>query len=107
MTDAPYLRLPFAADAPPLRGSDPLTAMALDDAVRADRIAIQAYSHHGQPLPSVTVSVGVAQFPIYGSSRDELIAAADHALYAAKTAGRDRIKVYAGKQAEPAAALQA
>jgi diguanylate cyclase (GGDEF)-like protein len=39
---------------------------------------------------SVTLSIGVAQFPIHGASRDELIKSADNALYAAKQAGRNR-----------------
>jgi diguanylate cyclase (GGDEF)-like protein len=59
--------------------------------------AIERYqfSHQGRVLPSVTVSVGVAQLPMQGSRLEELVAAADHALYAAKAAGRNRIEVYA------------
>ncbi|TXT40032.1 MAG: hypothetical protein FD135_1705 [Comamonadaceae bacterium] len=39
----------------------------------------------------VTASFGVASFPDDGHTGDELIAAADHALYAAKAAGRNRV----------------
>ena len=39
----------------------------------------------------VTLSLGVASFPLYGATGDEVVAAADLALYAAKAAGRDRV----------------
>jgi predicted signal transduction protein with EAL and GGDEF domain len=38
----------------------------------------------------VTVSVGVAALPTHGTSPQELLDAADAALYCAKTEGRDR-----------------
>jgi diguanylate cyclase (GGDEF)-like protein len=41
----------------------------------------------------VTVSVGVALFPEHGTTAEELIAAADAALYQAKDAGRNRVLV--------------
>lgn len=40
----------------------------------------------------VTASFGVATFPQHGGTGDELIAAADGALFAAKHAGRNRVK---------------
>jgi len=39
----------------------------------------------------VTVSAGVADFPAQGGTRDELVKAADEALYAAKQNGRNRV----------------
>ncbi|MGB5133386.1 MAG: diguanylate cyclase [Steroidobacteraceae bacterium] len=42
---------------------------------------------------SVTLSIGIAEFPADGDSGDALIAAADVALYEAKRAGRDRVVV--------------
>jgi diguanylate cyclase (GGDEF)-like protein/putative nucleotidyltransferase with HDIG domain len=44
------------------------------------------------PTP-VTVSVGVASFPAHGLTRDELLAAADGALYASKRAGKNRTSI--------------
>jgi two-component system cell cycle response regulator len=41
--------------------------------------------------PSVTVSAGVATFPLDGAVAKDLVRAADAALYASKRAGRDRV----------------
>jgi diguanylate cyclase (GGDEF)-like protein len=38
----------------------------------------------------VTLSIGIAQYPLHGETRDELIKSADNALYVAKQAGRNR-----------------
>lgn len=43
---------------------------------------------------AITVSFGVSEFPQHGKNSDELIAAADKALYAAKEAGRNQVKSY-------------
>ncbi len=40
---------------------------------------------------AVTVSLGVASFPQHGTSVEELLGAADEAVYAAKACGRDRV----------------
>lgn len=50
-------------------------------------------------LPSVTVSCGVAAFPVHGTTTEELLKAADQAMYSAKRAGRNQIV----SAAEPAA----
>jgi diguanylate cyclase (GGDEF)-like protein len=39
----------------------------------------------------ITASVGVAIYPVHGKSSQQLVAAADAALYAAKHAGRNRV----------------
>jgi diguanylate cyclase (GGDEF)-like protein len=43
-------------------------------------------------LPALSVSVGVATFPLHGASGEAIIQAADAALYQAKQAGRDRVR---------------
>jgi two-component system cell cycle response regulator len=45
------------------------------------------------PVP-VTVSFGVASFPRHGPTGDQLLVAADQALYVAKELGRDRTAIY-------------
>jgi diguanylate cyclase (GGDEF)-like protein len=42
----------------------------------------------------LTISLGVATFPMHGTTAEELIQRADEALYAAKALGRDRTVVY-------------
>jgi diguanylate cyclase (GGDEF)-like protein len=73
---------------------DSATAAALP---RLNRICLDVkqhqYVYQGNPLPSVTLSVGVAEYPHHGRSVDGLIRSADRALYAAKKAGRNRIEV--------------
>ena len=45
----------------------------------------------GQNLAAVTLSVGVALFPQHGQTSEEILKAADAALYEAKHAGRNRV----------------
>ena len=53
-------------------------------------IASRAIPYRGSVL-SVTASIGVATFPDDGDTSDEILFAADRALYAAKTLGRNRV----------------
>lgn len=53
--------------------------------------------HSGQRLATMTVSAGVAAAPEHGSTTEELLRAADEALYAAKQAGRNRVVSYRGQ----------
>ncbi|VEB32397.1 regulatory protein (GGDEF, PAS, PAC domains) [Legionella sainthelensi] len=48
----------------------------------------------GKPLNHITISIGVAEALKDGASIEEIIKAADHALYAAKQAGKDRVIAY-------------
>lgn len=54
-----------------------------------------ALRHNGAPLGSITLSLGVAVFPEHGSTSEELLRAADAALYEAKQNGRGRVEVAA------------
>ena len=47
-----------------------------------------------QLLGTITLSVGILEAPENGTTADDLMRAADEALYAAKHAGRDRIVAY-------------
>ncbi len=69
---------------------------------RADRLRDEfkrlSVQHRGRALGSVTLSLGVAVFPDHGSTVEEILRAADRALYRAKGEGRDRAVV--GEPAE-------
>jgi len=54
------------------------------------RHAVEEWQFPGVPR-TLTISGGVAVFPKHGNTRDELVKAADAALYGAKEAGRNRI----------------
>jgi diguanylate cyclase (GGDEF)-like protein len=47
-------------------------------------------------IVTVTISIGVASFPEDGDNEEELIQAADAALYDAKRRGRNRVVVREG-----------
>ncbi len=54
-------------------------------------------SNNEKPLPQLTVSMGVAAFPEHGKSLEEVIHAADKALYESKRGGRNRVTAAAGR----------
>ncbi len=62
---------------------------------RAERLRLKmkelSVIHQGKSMGMLTVSIGVAEFPEHGLSPQELMAAADAALYEAKRAGRDQV----------------
>ena len=58
------------------------------------RTHVENYPFEGretQRLGKITVSLGVAEFPVDGSDADSLIKKADEALYRAKSKGRNRV----------------
>jgi diguanylate cyclase (GGDEF)-like protein len=74
-----------------LRGVTPARAMEV-----AERVRVRVESEHfpggeNQPFGKVTISIGVACFPVHAQTGDELINKADEALYEAKRGGRNRV----------------
>jgi diguanylate cyclase (GGDEF)-like protein len=47
----------------------------------------------GKDVGSITISIGLAQFPRHGTSVEALLLAADKALHEAKSGGRNRVVV--------------
>lgn len=60
--------------------------------MRAAVAAVRAV-HGDDVLPSVTVSIGAGLSPDHGHTAEQLIRAADDALYAAKHGGRDQVRI--------------
>ncbi len=72
------------------------TSHALGVAEKLRRL-IETWQFPGVPRP-VTISAGAAACPDHGSTRDELVKAADSGLYAAKQAGRNRVCLAPGSE---------
>jgi|HubBroStandDraft_6_1064221.scaffolds.fasta_scaffold142052_2 diguanylate cyclase (GGDEF)-like protein/PAS domain S-box-containing protein len=70
-------------------------------AERLDRIRAEFKNmecmYEGRVLPAASVSIGVAQWPDHGASAEDLIKAADFALYSAKHSGRDQVSVFGAR----------
>ena len=67
-------------------------------------IAAHDFPHReNQPSGALTISGGVATFPVDGTNGTELIGHADQALYQAKASGRNRVFRYRGVQIGDAA----
>jgi diguanylate cyclase (GGDEF)-like protein len=47
-----------------------------------------------EKMPPITISLGIATYPLDGTELDDLIKKADSAMYAAKRAGRNRVVKY-------------
>lgn len=56
--------------------------------------AEEFYPIPGKQTTPVTISFGIAAYPIHAKTKEELLNYADDALYAAKQAGRNRTKTY-------------
>lgn len=65
------------------------SALILLEEVRAHLVAHPLEQGH-----AVTISAGVAARPPHGSTIDELLRAADQAMYRAKAEGRNRVAIY-------------
>ena len=81
----------------------PQTGMS-EAGVIADRIRDRVSNTHfphgkSQPLGRVTISVGVSTFTKNVDTPENIIAAADRALYQAKRMGKDRVEFYGEREA--------
>lgn len=85
----------FAVIVPETTGAN---ALAVAEKLRRQ---VEAHPFPGVPRP-VTISCGVADYPTQGATRDELVAAADSALYQAKQAGRNRVMAASCKKGNSA-----
>jgi diguanylate cyclase (GGDEF)-like protein len=63
------------------------TAEKILDAIRSE-----SFGEAGEPAVALTVSIGLASFPIHGETFRSLIESADRALYRAKKEGRNRAR---------------
>ncbi len=77
-----------------LSGSDLLDAEMAAQRVRTSVADVRVRTDRGEWI-SVTVSGGVAALGVHGTNLTQLLAAADTALYAAKDAGRNAVRVAA------------
>jgi diguanylate cyclase (GGDEF)-like protein len=75
----------LAIVASPLEGG-----LVLGEYLRRDVESLRIPSEHGAPV-APTVSIGVASRAPNVESPDEVVSSADHALFAAKAAGRNRV----------------
>lgn len=73
-----------------------LAAKAADKVRTAIRSTTFEGAAESQPNGRITVSIGMAGWPMHGRTAPDLIQAADTALYAAKKAGRDQVKMVDG-----------
>lgn len=81
----------FAIVLPETSGENALTA--------AEKLRRQIAVHPFPGVPrAVTISCGVADYPAQGNTRDEVMAAADAALFCAKRTGRNRVVAAAAGQ---------
>lgn len=69
-----------------------LIADSLREAVSRHRFLAEGV----HPYEGLTISAGVANFPYHAQSREELLGAADEALFSSKVTGRNRIRAYLG-----------
>jgi diguanylate cyclase (GGDEF)-like protein len=73
--------------------TDAALAMQIAERMRAE-VERQPFDIGGGKTIGITVSIGVATYPQHLDSPEEVIKAADVALYAAKRAGRNRVSGY-------------
>jgi len=72
-----------------LSQTNPRHALSVAEKLRR---LVEAWQFPGVPRP-VTISAGAAALPDNGTTRDELVKAADAGLYLAKQEGRNRVRL--------------
>ncbi|HST49441.1 GGDEF domain-containing protein [Jatrophihabitans sp.] len=78
-----------------LSGVDELAAVAVSERVRQQIQLLEVATEVGEvaPMTGLSASIGISCFPEHGTELEDLLHAADSALYAAKRAGRNRVVV--------------
>jgi len=77
-----------------LSGVDELSAVAVSERVRQQIQLLEIATGDGElPMTGLSASIGISCFPEHGAELEDLLHAADSALYAAKRAGRNRVVV--------------
>jgi diguanylate cyclase (GGDEF)-like protein len=72
--------------------ASPNIVMQLTNQLRETIYSMQL-QHFGRSLGQVSASFGVASFPEHGNTTEDLLRAADKALYRAKATGRNRVEM--------------
>jgi GGDEF domain-containing protein len=85
---------PRGGESPPPPPGHVGGAEQVAERIRASVAGMRVLGADGSVLPPLTVSIGVAVFPVRTSSPEDLVGHADAALYAAKRAGKDRVETY-------------
>jgi len=68
--------------------------IATERATELNKVIAALRVPYGRFNLAITVSMGLAWYPIHGETKEKLLRASDRALYAAKRAGRNRVSVY-------------
>ncbi len=93
----------FAVILPGVTGDQ---ALARAEALRAGIEALRVH-YAGKDLPRITISIGVAHCPQHGQTVQDLLRAADEALYDAKARGRNMVCEVGQSRAEAEIAIEA
>ncbi|MBF0184258.1 MAG: diguanylate cyclase [Magnetococcales bacterium] len=78
-----------------LPGLEVMAARERMEMIREEIKALQV-EHAGVALGTITVSIGIADYPRHGNQMEEILRKADAALYQAKQGGRNRVIVSEG-----------
>lgn len=76
----------------PETGAQPCLLVAERIRLAVEHMVVPAGTE--KPLPQLTVSLGIAIYPEHGQGLEDVLQAADKALYESKRAGRNRTTVY-------------